>query len=522
VGTSDFAVGIDLGTTNSVVAYVAGDRVEFVPDDGGHLLHPSVVAFKQSGSPIVGLPARMRRLVDPENTVFSAKRLIGQPFSGPRVQAALRHLPYRVEPGPNDEPIVVTRGGRHSVGEIYGLLFAHLKQAAEAHLERPVTHCVVTVPAHFNDGQRKATRRAAEHAGFLVLRILNEPTAAALAHGLDRGLDQRLLVYDMGGGTFDVTVLSIENNLFEVMATGGDAFLGGDDMDRAVAELLARRFREVHGVDLHEHRHAVAKAIIAAEQIKMQLSEKPAVEGSVSELHYGEGGVPLTLDFRITREELEAVIAGLVDRSMACVDRVLADASLLPGMVDGILLVGGATRVPLIRRRIEALLGKPPLAVVDPMMAVAAGAAVQANLLLDPPRADTAPPLLMDVTGHGLGVGLAGGYTDLLIERNAAIPAERARSFTTSHDNQTRVEIKVCEGDSKVFEDNHLLGVLRLDGLPPQPRGATKISVSFLLDSDGILQVKATDEATGRLEQATLRVHGVDRDGSDDRGDGSR
>lgn len=504
-----FAVGIDLGTTNSVVAYLEGEDIKFVPDREGHVLHPSVVAFKPTGDPLVGLKAKLRRLVDPENTIFSAKRLIGQPFSSPRVQGALSRLPYNVVGGANDEPCVVTRAGQMPVIEISRMVLAHLKHVAEVHLGQPVTHAVITVPANFNDGQRQATRNAAERAGFEVLRVLNEPTAAALAHGLGRGLEQRIAVFDMGGGTFDVTVLGIRDNLFEVIATGGDPYLGGDDMDTAVANLLVQQFHAAHGVDLRQHRHAMAKATIVAEQIKMQLSAKDAVDGSISELHYGEGGVPLTLDFDIRRPQLEAAVLPTIDRAMECVENVLAEAQMTPEMVDDVILVGGATRVPLVTRRVTERFGRPAREDVNAMMAVAAGAAIQADLLLNPPAQTSSAPLLMDVTAHGLGVGTAGGFTDLLIERNTPIPVERSRTFATSSDYQTQVEIKVCEGEGKRFDGNHFLGVLNLDGIKPAPRGTTRIEVTFLLDADGILQVQARDAVTGREERASLRVQGV-------------
>lgn len=509
MGASSFAVGIDLGTTNSVVAYIEGADIKFVPDEEGRTLHPSVVAFRSNGERLVGLKARLRRLVDPENTIFSAKRLIGQPYDSPRLQAAIHHLPYKVVPGYNLEPVIDVRGQEIPVIEISRYVLEHLKATAEVHLKREVTHCVITVPANFNDGQRNATRAAAERAGFQVLRVLNEPTAAALAHGLGRGMDCRVVVFDMGGGTFDVTVLGIRDNLFEVVATGGDPYLGGDDMDQAVSTLLADGFHKAHGVDLTENRQAFAKAMIAAEQIKMQLSQKDVVEGSISELHYGPGGVPLTLDFHITRAMLESAIRPTINRAMQCVESVLADARLTPEMLDGILLVGGATRVPLVHQLVVKRFGREPAEDVSPMMAVAAGAAIQADLLLNPPADAATAPLLMDVTAHGLGVGTAGGYIDQLIERNTPIPVERSRVFSTSSDYQTDVDIKVCEGEDKRFEGNHYLGMLRLDGLKPAPRGATRIEVTFMLDADGILRVAARDAVTGKSENATLRVQGV-------------
>jgi len=505
----EYAVGIDLGTTNSVVAYVRGGQVQIVPDEDGHHLHPSVVAFKPSGVRICGLKARLRRVIDPANTIFSAKRIIGQPFSSRSVQQAIAQFPFRVEEGANQEPVAVTRAGRIPVIEISSHVLGHLKEAAERHLGRAVSHCVITVPAHFSDGQRAATRQAAERAGFEVLRVLNEPTAAALAYGIGRDLDQRIVVFDMGGGTFDVTVLAIRGNLFEVIATGGDPYLGGDDMDMALADWLAERFLEVHRIDLREHRHAKAKTLIAAEQIKMQLSDRLEVDGSISELDYGEGGVPLDLDFHVTRAELEAMVAPLADRALLLAEAVLAEANLAPQLVDEVLLVGGATRVPLVRDRVAELFGRPPRSDVSPLMAVAAGAAVQAQMLFAPPQDDMSAALLMDVTPHGLGVATVGRYTDILIQKNTPIPTEQRRVFSTSTDNQTIVDIQVCEGENKRFDDNHALGTLRLDGLSPAPRGRTRIEVSFLLDADGILQVAARDLGTGKAQQASLRINGV-------------
>lgn len=508
----DFAVGIDLGTTNTVVSFVRDGQVELVPSEEGHHLHPSVVAYTPSGGRIVGMKARLRKLVDPENTVFSAKRLIGQPINDPRVQEAIQRLPYKVEAGENYEPMVVTRVGPESVIDISSYILQQVREAAERHIGRPVTHCVITVPAHFADGQRAGTRQAAERAGMQVLRILNEPTAAALAYGVGRRLNQRVAVFDMGGGTFDCTILAIHGNNFEVIATGGDPYLGGDDMDRAAADILARLFMEEHLVDNLKDRHARAKTLIAAEQIKMQLSSNDRVQGSISELDYGRGGIPLGLDFDIQRLELEREISPIIGRAIMLTERVLSDANLSPHMVDKVLLVGGATRTPLVRRRVREYFGKEPLSEVDPMLAVAMGAAIHAHALLEPEHHAGGSPLLMDVTGHGLGVATAGTYTDFLIERNTPIPVERTRVFSTSKDNQKLVDIKVCQGEAKLFKENHMLGVLHLEGLQPAPRGATRIEVQFVLDADGILGVTARDLRTGKAQQARLRVHGVGGD----------
>jgi len=510
VSDQPFAVGIDLGTTNTVIAYSRDGEIGLVPSAEGHTLHPSVVASLPSGKVVVGLKARLRRIVDPENTVFSAKRLIGQPFSSHSVQNRIKGLPYSVVAGENDECMVITRSGREAVTDISAHVLRHAKEVSEAHLGHAVTHCVVTVPAHFTDGQRAATREAAERAGFTVLRVFNEPTAAALAYGLDRALDQKIVVFDMGGGTFDASILSIRHNVFEVIATGGDPYLGGDDMDELLGQELIRGFVREHNVDGVYDRHAAAKTLIAAEQIKMHLSEVDAKQGTVSEFDYCPGGVPLDLHFDITRLQFEQLISPLIARALFKTEQVLGDANLQPTLIDDVLMVGGATRVPAVHRRVREFFGKPPRTEVNPMHAVAIGAAIQAgSLMRDPADVVDAAPLLMDVTGHGLGLATVRDYTDFLIEKNTAIPVDRTHVFTTGQDGQTSVRIQVCQGDSKTFGENHPLGVLHLDGLTPAPRGQTRIEVSFLLDADGILRVRAKDATSGKSQEASLRVHGA-------------
>lgn len=519
------ALGIDLGTTNSVVAVARGGGIEVVPTPKGQRLHPSVVAFKPSGEVAVGLSARLRRVIDPRNTIFSVKRLMGRPFGDRALARAIEHLPYRVVEGPDMEPLVVTRGGQKSPVEISSMVLAHLRQLAEEHVGHAIGECVVTVPANFNDGQREATRRAAAAAGFEVLRVLNEPTAAALAHGMGRKLDQRVAVFDMGGGTFDLTVLAVRGEVFEVLATGGDPFLGGDDMDHVLAEMLAQQFLEQHRIDLRAWPDAYALLLIAAEQIKAKLSSEDEASGTLNELAHGPGGAPLSLDFCVTRAELEARIDPLVERAMELCEMVLAEAGVSAHNVDEVVLVGGTTRVPLVRRRVADAFGRTPRADLDPMEVVARGAALQAAALLGQDLASPQPgaeagavelelavPLLVDVTPHALGLATAGGYTDILIDKNEKIPAERTRLFTTARDDQRDVVLRVCQGGERAFEDNTLLGELRLSDLPAGRRGEVKIEVTFLVDADGILQVSARDPATGRAERATLRVHGLGGD----------
>ncbi len=508
-GRSDgIAVGIDLGTTNSVVAIARDGKVVVVPDADGQRLHPSVVAFKPNGTCAVGLPARLRRVIDPRNTIFSAKRLLGQAFAAPAIQALIPHLPYEVRAGADGAPAIVARTRTHPVTDVAAMILTHLRELAERHAGAPVRECVITVPANFSDGQREATRRAGELAGMRVLRVLNEPTAAALAYGFGKNVHQRIAVFDMGGGTFDVTLLAVRDDFFEVLATGGDPFLGGDDMDGLIAGLLARQFLEQHRVDLLADPRASAILRIAAEQIKGKLSTELEVAGSLSEIAHGVGGAPLALDFVVTRAQLERLIEPLIDRAIVTCEDVLAQAGVMAEHVDEVILVGGATRIPLVQRRVAEHFGRAPRSDLDPMQVVAEGAALQAMMLTAPPAQAARTPILIDVTPHALGLAIAGGYTDVLIERNQAIPAERTRVFATAREGQTEVVLRVCQGGERSFAANTPLGELRLTDLRAAPRGEVRIEVTFLVDADGILQVSARDAATGHASQVALRVQG--------------
>ncbi|MBS1121973.1 MAG: dnaK [Deltaproteobacteria bacterium] len=505
----DLAVGIDLGTTNSVIAVIRDGQALVIPDAAGNRLHPSVVTFKPSGDRLVGAGARLRRVVDPRNTIFSVKRLIGLPFDSPAVKAALPQLPYEVREGPDGAPVVVTRTGPHAVIEISSFLLGYLREQAEQYLGTPVTRCVITVPANFSDGQREATRRAGELAGFRVLRVLNEPTAAALAYGLGQKINQRVAVFDMGGGTFDVTLLAVRNDFFEVLGTGGDPFLGGDDMDQAIADMLALEFLKRHRVDFRTDPRALAVARITAEHIKARLSSDDVISGTLKDLGRGEGGEPLPLEFRITRAELEHLITPIVDRALAKCEEVLAEAGVRPDHVDEVMLVGGATRIPLVRRRVAELFGREPRADIDPMEVVAEGAARQAEILSAPATAQgAAMPILVDVTPHPIGIGTAGGYCEVVIDKNEPIPSEHTHVFSTARDGQTEVVIRVCQGAARVFATNTVLGEVRLDGLRAADRGEVRIEVTFLIDANGILQVTARDLVSGRAAHATLRAAG--------------
>jgi molecular chaperone DnaK len=503
-------IGIDLGTTNSVVATVRGNRVEVIPDAQGHRLHPSVVAFVPNGDILVGHAARARRHVDPANTIYSAKRLIGQSIKNPVVQLALGTLPYKVEEGPNEQAIITVRGRQYTVPEISAYVLMHLKQCAERHLGATVSKAVITVPANFTDAQRQATKHAGELAGLKVLRILNEPTAAALAYGFGKALDARLAIYDLGGGTFDVTVLQIRDKIFEVLATGGDSFLGGDDFDRTLIDLLVGRFLEAERVDLRGHPEGYAKLSIAAEQIKCQLSKEEAVAGTIHDLAQGAGGRAVGLDFDITRMQFEAMVSPYVERSLLACDEVLAASGLSAQALSELILVGGSTRTPLVRRRIGQHFDREPMTRINPDETVAYGAALQgAALTAGAHNPAEFYSLLLDVAPRALGIAVAGGYAEPIIERNTPIPVERTRNFVTSHDNQTTVVIQVCQGESRRFAENSLLGTLTLDGVPPRQRGEAEIEVTFVVDTDGILNVTARDVKTDMATQARIQVLGA-------------
>ncbi len=498
-------IGIDLGTTNSVISAVVQGSVRILVDGEGHQLHPSVVAFMPTGERLVGHRARARRVIDPANTIISVKRIIGRPFRAAETQNAASHMPYKIAEGDNQEPLVATRMGTLSVVDISATVLIYLRQIAESQLGMPVTHCVITVPANFSDSQREATQQAAQRAGMTILRILNEPTAAALAYGQNRQIHQRIAIFDLGGGTFDLTLLAVRGDIYEVIATGGDPFLGGDDMDLAVANLLAEQFLQKHRLDLMQSPDTRARLLWAAEEIKKQLTREEVASGTIAEITHGPGGAPLALEFRITRAEFDELVSPLLDRAIETAAAVLQSAQVAPENVDEVILVGGATMVPIVKRRVAALFGKEPQATINPMQVVAAGAAIHAASLMSGSHSG----LLMDVTSHSLGIATAGGYTELLIDKNTPIPAEGTRVFSPARDGQTIIRIRICQGESKVFDENALLGELTLEHPDGATRSHAQIEVSFLVDANGILQVSARDLITGHDERATLSVLGV-------------
>jgi len=504
------AIGIDLGTTNSVVACYRDGKIEVVCDDEGNRLHPSVIGFVPNGEVVIGHAAVERRHLDPRNTIYSAKRLIGQSIRNPMVQMALSGVPYEVVEGDNEQPMIVVRGARYSVPDISAMVLRYLKRLAEVQFGQSVTKAVITVPANFTDSQRQATKAAGEIAGLEVLRILNEPTAAALAYGFGRELDGQLAVFDLGGGTFDATALQVSDSIFEVLATGGDPFLGGDDFDRTLVEDLAQELNRQFQFDAFQDPNALAKLRSAAEQIKIRLSEDDVCAGTIHELATAWDGREIDLDFEVTRGEFERRIEPYVSQAVRKCREVLRAARVDPAELADLILVGGSTRTPLVREAVEYEFERVPQTRVNPDETVAFGAALQAAQLAGAETsAGRVQALLLDVCPRALGIKVAGGYNEIIIEQNTPIPVERQRSFTTSKNDQTTVNLEICQGESRQFTDNELLGVLRLDDIPPRPRGESKIEVTFTIDADGILSVRARDLLTDKQTQATMHVVGA-------------
>jgi molecular chaperone DnaK len=493
-------VGIDLGTTNSVVAVMEGGEPVVIPTSEGGRLCPSVVAVNpKTGERMVGQVARRQAITNPENTIYSIKRFMGRKFSDPEVQKALKRLPYKVTAAPNGDVQVWMGGKAYSPPEISAMILQKLKTDAEAHLGEPVTQAVITVPAYFNDSQRQATKDAGRIAGLDVLRIINEPTASSLAYGLDKKKDEQIAVYDLGGGTFDISILSLGEGVFEVNSTNGDTFLGGDDFDQRVIDWIADEYRREQGIDLRNDRMALQRLKEAAEKAKVELSTVVQTEINLPFITADASG-PKHLQMALTRARLEQLVGDLVERSMGPVRQALSDARLEPGAVDEVVLVGGQTRMPLVQETVRKLFGREPHKGVNPDEVVAIGAAIQAGVL----GGDVKDVLLLDVTPLTLGLETLGGVATPLIERNTTIPTRKSQIFSTAADGQTSVEIHVVQGERPMAADNKTLGRFILDGLPPAPRGIPQIEVTFDIDADGILHVSAQDKATGREQKITI------------------
>ncbi|MCS7088205.1 MAG: molecular chaperone DnaK [Thermoflexales bacterium] len=494
-------IGIDLGTTNSVVAVMEGGEPVVITSAEGSRLVPSVVAVNpKTGERLIGQVAKRQAITNPENTIFSIKRFMGRKFNDPEVQKALKVVPYKVVPAPNGDCRVIMGGKEYSPQEISAMILQKLKADAEAYLGEPVTQAVITVPAYFNDAQRQATKDAGRIAGLEVLRIINEPTASSLAYGLDKKKDETIVVYDMGGGTFDVTVLELGDGVFEVKATNGDTFLGGDDFDNRIMDWMINEFKKETGIDLRNDRQALQRLREAAEKAKIELSSTMETEINLPYITADASG-PKHLVMRLTRAKLEQLTEDLIQRSLAPCEMALKDAGITKEDVDEVVLVGGMTRMPAIQEAVRKLFGKEPNRSVNPDEVVAIGAAIQAGVLAGEVR----DVLLLDVTPLTLSIETLGGVATPLIPRNTTIPTRKSQIFSTATDNQTSVEIHIVQGERPMAADNKSLGRFILDGIPPAPRGVPQIEVTFDIDANGILNVSAQDKATGKSAHITIQ-----------------
>jgi molecular chaperone DnaK len=490
-------IGIDLGTTNSVVAVVEGGNPTVITNQEGSRLTPSVVGFTKDGEILVGQVAKRQAITNPENTVFSIKRFMGRRHD--EVVSEMKLVPYKVIKGSGGDARIEVRGKQYSPPEISAMILRKLKEAAEAYLGEKVTQAVITVPAYFNDSQRQATKDAGKIAGLEVLRIINEPTAAALAYGLDKKKEEKIAVYDLGGGTFDISLLEIGEGVFEVKATNGDTHLGGDDFDQRVIDWIAEEFKKEHGIDLRKDRMALQRLKEAAERAKIELSTTVQTEINLPFVTADASG-PKHLVLTLTRAKLESLVADLVDRTVGPARQAMQDSGVSAKEIDEVVLVGGQTRMPKVSEAVKQLFGKEPHKGVNPDEVVAVGAAIQAAVL----TGDVKDVVLLDVTPLSLGIETLGGVMTTLISRNTTIPTKKTETFTTAADNQDSVEVHVLQGERPMARDNRTLGKFHLSGIPPAPRGMPQIEVTFDVDANSILNVTARDKATGKQQAITI------------------
>jgi len=492
-------IGIDLGTTNSCVAIMEGGEPKVIANVEGSRTTPSVVAFTDSGERLVGQIAKRQAITNPTNTVFAVKRLIGRKYDDPEVQRDLKILPYKIVRAENGDAHIEIRGRVYSPAEISSMVLTKMKQTAEEYLGEKVTDAVVTVPAYFNDAQRQATKDAGRIAGLNVLRIINEPTAASLAYGLDKKKDEKIAVFDLGGGTFDISILEIGEGVFEVKSTNGDTHLGGEDFDQRVIDYLADEFRRDQGIDLRTDKMALQRLKEAAEKAKMELSTSLETEVNLPFITADASG-PKHLLIKLTRAKLEALVSDLIDKLEGPCRQALRDANLTPADINEVILVGGMTRMPKVQEKVKSIFGKEPHKGVNPDEVVAVGAAIQAGVL----KGEVKDILLLDVTPLSLGIETLGGVFTRIIERNTTIPTRKSQIFSTAADNQTAVTIHVLQGEREMAADNKTLGRFELFGIPPAPRGIPQIEVTFDIDANGIVHVSAKDLATGR--EQSIRI----------------
>jgi molecular chaperone DnaK len=493
------AIGIDLGTTNSCVAVMQGGEPIVIPNQEGSRTTPSIVAITDKGERLVGQIAKRQSITNPENTIFSIKRLMGRKYSSAEVDHARKRLPYKIAEAANGDAHVEIVGKKYSPPEISAMILQKLKQAAEDYLGEKVTEAVITVPAYFDDSQRQATKDAGRIAGLNVLRIINEPTAAALAYGMDKKKEEKVAVYDLGGGTFDISILEIGEGVIEVKSTNGDTYLGGDDFDLRILDWIVEEFKRDQGIDLKKDKMALQRLKEAAERAKIELSTAMETEINLPFITADATG-PKHLLMKLSRAKLEQLVGDLIDKTTGPCKNALSDASLSAGNIDEVLLVGGQTRTPKVQQTVQGFFGKEPNRTVNPDEVVAVGAAIQAAVL----KGDVKEVLLLDVTPLSLGIETLGGIFTKIIDRNTTIPTKKSQVFSTASDNQPAVTIKICQGEREMAGDNKLLGNFELVGIPPAPRGIPQIEVTFDIDANGILHVSAKDLGTNR--EQSIRI----------------